>query len=192
MRVVTVSVLVPCVLAALLTGCAEQPRAPVAPPPPGVQAFNLTGRLSVRYEDKNFSGGLRWQHRDDGDELAFTSPLGQTIAQLSSGAGGARLLTSENKLYRAPSVEQLVRETLGWELPLTGLSHWVLGRTMPGATVNAPERDADDRLTGFVQDAWRVHIAAYAPRERGSFPSRMQLSYGDLEIRLVIDALKAE
>src|SRR5262249_13532629 len=111
------------------------------------------------------------------------------VAQLSSDAGGARLVTSENKTYSAPSIEQLAREALGWELPLVGLRYWVLGQTAPGAPVSAAERDAQGRLTRFVQNSWQVQITSYA----GAYPSRMQMNYGgNLEIRLAIDEIKPQ
>ena len=178
-----------------LAACASLP-----PGTPGVPAqlpvggnFDLAGRLAVRYEDKGFSGSLRWQHRDTGDVLALGSPLGQTVAQLTSDGSGAQLITSDQKRYSAVNVETLVRQALGWELPLTGLSHWALGNPVPGDAITVQERDAQGRLVRFVQNAWQVQISSYAAPERGGGPARMQLDYGNnLEIRLVIDDLKTE
>ena len=188
MRVV--AVIAGCALLAACAGLPAPDTQPVAPP--AGENFELTGRLSVKYEDKGFSGALRWKHEGSRDDLALASPLGQTLAQVVSDADGARLTTSENKLYRAASVERLAREALGWELPLAGLRYWVLGKTIPGVAVNSPERDSHNRLTGFVQDAWQVRVTDYLPVERGSSPARMQMGYGSVEIRLVIDDIKTQ
>src|ERR1043166_18025 len=177
-----------------LAGCASLTPPDTSGPSAGVPAgssFELAGRLSVKYEEKGFSGNLRWQHKDAADFVTIASPLGQTAAQLSSDAQGAQLITADRKVYYALSIEALVKEALGWELPITGLSYWALGHPAPGTPVNVRERDAQGRLSHFVQDSWEVSITSYAAAEGGARPARMQLNYGNnLEIRLAIDELK--
>lgn len=150
--------------------------------------FDLTGRISVRHEDKGFSGNVRWQARETTDDLWLGSPLGQVMAQLHRDAGGAVLTTAEQRQYRAASLEGLARDALGWALPVASLRYWVSGRLAPDADARILERDAAGRPVLYVQHAWSVRITDHA--EGTARPRRLQLHYGDLEVRLVIDAFE--
>lgn len=175
------------VVALSLAACA-----PVAPRPETaptlsatpVERFELAGRVAVKHDGQGFSGGVRWQHAPAGDLLWFTSPLGQSVARLTRDADGVTLVDSQDRSYRAPDAETLTRETLGWQLPLAGLRYWVVGRPSPVGVPTA-RFDGGGRLVDLVQDGWQVEFLRYAPDS--GLPSRLNLRYGNLEIKLVVD-----
>lgn len=169
--------------AALLAACAtiSPQREAVAPP-----SFELSGRIVVRYQERGFTSAVRWQQSARADEIWLTAPLGQTIAYLRADGADATLTTSEQKQYHANSIESLTRSAFGWPLPVAGIRHWVLGQSAPGMTLANVERDGDQRLTRFTQDAWRVTLGYPANGEPR--PSRIEVARADAEIRLVIDS----
>src|SRR5258708_16734872 len=115
-------------LAALLVACASLPDA--GRPLPG--GFELSGRVAIRYGKDAASGKIFWRHSDDSDELLITSPIGQGIARISRERDRFRLVTGDNKEYRAADAESLTEQALGWRLPLHGLSDWVQAPASPG------------------------------------------------------------
>jgi outer membrane lipoprotein LolB len=111
-------------LALVLAACAGvAPRARIERPP----AFELAGRIAVRYQDRNFTSAVRWKQQPDGDELWLTAPLGGTIAYLKSDASGATLTAADQKQYHAASIEDLTQSALGWRLPVDDMRYWVRG-----------------------------------------------------------------
>ena len=171
--------------AALLFGCAANPLAPV---PPNEAAFDLAGRIAVRYQERAFSSALRWKQDAAGDELWLNTPLGQTVAYLQDGRDGATLTTAEQKQYRAQSIEALTQSAFGWRFPLAGMRYWVLGQAAPGVGASGVERDGANRLTALIQADWLVAIEyTDATSDR---PSRLDISSGDAHIRMVIDSLE--
>ena len=168
----------------LLAACAELPQQGVAE---ATTAFELTGRIAVRFQDRAFSSALRWKRDAGGDEIWFTAPLGQTIAYLRADNGGATLLAADQKQYRAGSIESLTRSALGWRLPIAGMRNWVLGQPAPGVAAATVERDDASRITRFLQDDMRI---AFSYAEPGAIrPSRIDVAGGEGEIRFVIDSL---
>jgi outer membrane lipoprotein LolB len=169
------------VCAALLAACATPPLQSTGETAP---AFELAGRIAVRYQGRAFSSALRWKH-DASDEIWLTAPLGQTIAYLLADAGGATLTAADQKQYRARSIESLTRSALGWSFPVAGLRYWVLGEPAPGMRLTAVERDDTGRVARFSQDDWQVtlHYAA-----SGNTPSRLDITGSEAEIRFVIDS----
>ncbi|HEV8644567.1 MAG TPA: lipoprotein insertase outer membrane protein LolB [Burkholderiales bacterium] len=174
------------IVLAVVAGCAA-PRAPQALPASnvGIDTFSLTGRVAVRLEQRGYSAKLIWRHAAAGDRLLLLSPVGSVIAELEADASGAMLTTGDNKVYRSGDVQALTREVLGWDLPLEGLQHWVVGRVEPELPVQAEERDARGRLTRLTQNDWRISFLAFAGDS--VLPTRMTLAYDRLSLRLIID-----
>jgi len=166
--------------AMLLAACVTTPPA-TAPP------FELAGRIAVRYQDRIFTGALRWTRNAEGDDIWLSAPLGQTLAHLQEDARGATLTAADRKQYRGSSIESLAQSGLGWRFPLTGMRYWVQGKPAPDMPLAAIERDAASRLTRCAQGEWRVAFA-YAGDD-ATRPSRIEVDGADATIRLVIDGL---
>jgi len=163
--------------AALLGACASLPDARF----PLAGGFELSGRVAVRHGKDAASGRIFWRHSNDADELLITSPMGQGIARLSRERDRFRLLTGDNKEYRAADAESLTEQALGWRLPLAGLADWVQARASPGRP--AEMRGGAEQGMELRQDGWRI---AYEEFREGR-PHRMRLTRDDLEIRLIVD-----
>src|SRR3982751_3856856 len=167
--------------AALMAACASVETVPPGP------AFELAGRIAVRYQERGFSSSLRWKHDGATDEIWLTSPLGQTVAYLQSDADGATLVGSDKKEYRASSIDSLVRNAFGWRFPVADLRYWVVGEAVPGAQPISLERDPAKRIDKLEQGDWQVAFN-YATSD-SKRPSRLLVRGNDAEIRLVIDSL---
>lgn len=176
-------------LALLLGGCAT-----VAPPPPPVEArvpaenWTLQGRIGVHSDEQNLSGQIRWQHRDDRDELLMTSPLGQGVARIVRDGEGVTLEMPNRPRRHARDADTLTREALGYVLPVTGLTWWVQARPAPGRAFDA-KRDASGRLAQLKQDGWTIDYLQYDDDAR---PRKLTVVREGLEIRLVADSWQSE
>lgn len=169
-------------LCLLLAGCAtiDQQTAPAGPVG---EVFHLSGRVSVKYGAEAASGKISWQHDAEGDDLLFSTPLGQGVARIVQRGGLTNLTTSDQKVYQASDVETLTEQVLGWRLPLAGLPDWVRGRAAAGTPA---ETQLDgSRLSELRQSGWLVEYLGYAGES--GLPSRLRLSRDEVEIRLVID-----
>jgi outer membrane lipoprotein LolB len=158
------------------------PRATVSAP-----AFELAGRIVVRYQERGFSSSLRWKQAGGRDEIWLTAPLGQTIAHLEADAEGAMLTAADQRQYRAGSIESLTKSAFGWRFPVDGMRYWVFGEAAPGAPPAAVERDDARRIARLKQGDWQV-VCNYATPD-ATRPSRIDIAGNDAEIRLAIDNL---
>ncbi|HYA21504.1 MAG TPA: lipoprotein insertase outer membrane protein LolB [Burkholderiales bacterium] len=178
----------------LIGACAAPVTKPVSTPQSRIQSlelaqsngFQLSGRVAVKYDEKNFSGGVRWAHNGGDDEIWILAPLGTGVARIVQDANGISLITSKQETYRAHDAESLTREVLGWSLPLSGLQYWVLGIAAPQSVAYA-QRDSQQRLAHLNQDSWEIAYLRYKPEQESGMPARITLSRGDLQISLIID-----
>ena len=175
------------VLLLALGGCASAPHGqPTASLSERADApFNLNGRLSVHHLEQRYAGGLRWQHQMRRDELLLQGPLGITAARIVSDARSASL-ERNGKRYQADDVESLMRQVLGWSLPLPVLHHWLLGEA-DAASPAETERDERGRIALLRQAGWEVRYLRYVDDSADSLPARIALSREDMQVQLVID-----
>ncbi len=129
---------------------------------------------------------LVWRQHGDRFEIDVLTPFGRQLARLSGSDDGVSLTLSKGEQYRAASAELLLRQRLGWTLPVTGLRHWVLGLPAPGP-VTQRVLDDEGRLQSLVQAGWIIVYDRYRVGSGPSLPGRVTLRRGDLRLRLVVD-----
>jgi outer membrane lipoprotein LolB len=172
----------------LLSGCALLPQAPAPgarPAHPESASFAMNGRISIDHHGEKHSAGLHWTHRLQSDEILLLTPLGQTAARVYRDDGIATL-DDGSKHYQDVDAESLMKQVLGWHLPLAGLHLWLLG--MPDSDGAAQiERDDIGRISVLHQSGWNVRYLRYADDSPESLPTRLQLNHEDMQIQLLID-----
>ena len=143
--------------------------------------FDLSGRLAARYGQEAFTGNIAWRHAKSADEMLITSSLGAGVARIVREGDSVVLTTAEPREYKARDAEALTEEVLGFRLPLTGLADWVRGRPSDTAAAKA-DYDGEGLLRSLEERGWKIDYQEY----EGKRPSRMRLTYPDIELRLAI------
>jgi outer membrane lipoprotein LolB len=164
----------------------ERDGAAVLPAPES--SFEIAGRLSARHGADAFAGNFRWRHAGERDELALVSPTGQTVALLSGDQRGVQLQGSDGRIETASDWAALTEHGLGWRLPVDGLAFWIQGAPRTGAPFSV-EATEGGRPAVLRQDGWTIVYQAYAPGA-GAIPrpTRLTLSYPEVELRLAVDS----
>ncbi len=177
--------------ALIVAGCATPTPPPVAEPPAGTPNF-WSGRFAVTYTEDGYqpraerSSG-RFSLLADGPrrQLELSSPLGQTLAQVTLDSGEAVLIASDGKQYRAESGEALTERVFGWRVPIGDLPRWLAGR------VAQPTQHENGLVVAGIDGRWSVRFEAF----EGERPRRLSLDWpadgGDgarrIELKLVVD-----
>ena len=159
------------------------------PPPsavPFVDApFAIEGRLSARRGSEALAANFVWRHAPPLDDLVLSTPLGQTLAEISADTSVPRyeLRTSDGRREEANDWLALTERALGVPVPVAGLAAWLAGA--PHA--NAPhtiEPDGLGRASVVRQDGWEI-VYAYSDAD-ARHPARLQLSRFDVDVRIVV------
>lgn len=171
-------------LLASVSGCVAVPDA-AAPE----RQFDVLGRLSANHQGRAFSSGFRWQSRDGQMDVWLLTPVGQALAHITAGSGGATLVTADQTEYSASSLRSLTQRALGWSLPLDHLQFWIDGRLVPRMVAAGAERDGDGRLSAVEQDGWRVSFSypAGSGASHAALPRRIDAEKEGQRVRVVID-----
>lgn len=155
-----------------------------------IQAFNLKGRIAVNANGKGYSGSVDWAHQQSKDTMDVFTPLGGKAAHIVKSASEVSLTNAKGETISAQSVEALTEKTLGWRLPLSGLSDWAVGRPT-AAPITHQTWDALGRLTQLEQQGWQIEYAQYTPYLHTVLPQKITLKNQSLQLRLVIEQWSA-
>lgn len=162
--------------ALLLAACAALP--PPEQPAPQLtevpRSFEMNGRIAVRAGDRSDIATLRWTRHGPSDTWIITSPLGNEVARIESGPGGATLAQGGSEEQRAPSFQALTRKVLGVPIDPEWLAQGLVGKT-PASLPPGWKFTVDE-----TQDAGVVQLAR-----------RITVRKGDTVVRLVVDGFRA-
>ena len=152
-----------------------------------IKDFSLKGRIGVITKQKNHSARLAWQHMPENDNIDIYSPLGGKVAHIVKTSEQVTLTDSKQKVLHAKDTETLTKDTLGFSLPLAGLSYWSLGKPSNMSIANKMTWDDSGRITTLEQDGWIIEFKNYSVNETYTLPNKVTLKNGQITIKLIID-----
>ena len=186
------------ILLLILTGCATQPPSPYPAPTnvninqqhlatlANIKAFSIKGRLGVVTQKQGFSGNIDWQHQQLADNIDVYSPVGGKVANISKTPSGVTLTDQKGRSISAQDAENLTDMTLGFRLPLTGLSDWALGK--PSASkIEASTWDEKGQLLTLKQDGWDISYENYSENNGINIPNKIVLKSDKVNLKLLVE-----
>jgi len=174
-------------LAFAVASCAVTPAvAPSAVPLATDAPFAIDGRLSARRGRDAIAIAFSWTHAPPRDEFIVSTPLGQSVAELTGDASLPRVevRTADGRREVASDWATLTERAVGVPLPVAGLAAWAQGAPRAN-TAHSLERDAVGRPGVLRQDGCEI-VYAY-PDDSARRPSGFRVACHDLEMRVVID-----
>jgi outer membrane lipoprotein LolB len=189
-------------LAALVlavSACATRPVLPTTPTPEhlalhqqhlaslaNIKAFSLKGRLGVVSQKQGFSGGIEWQHHTTTDNIDVFSPVGGKVANIAKTPDQVILTDQKAHQIKANDAETLTETTLGFRLPLKGLSDWAVGRPTT-SKIEASSWDTQGRLTTLKQDGWDIGFDNYLESGGTFLPTKIVLKSEKVNLKLLVE-----
>lgn len=127
------------------------------------EQVELTGRLNVVYQkdDKPESATVNfsWQQTAQRTDVTLFTPVGSTLATIAVTPQEAVLTQSGKAPRRAPDVDTLSAQMLGWSLPVSGLRDWLQGYAMGADGKRFVASPANDSVT--TKDGWRLRYVSW-------------------------------
>ena len=170
--------------ALLLAGCSLLPGKPVTGRPTA-DAFELKGRIAVRFDGDGYSGTVWWRHAKARDVVELYTPIGTLYARLTRDGLGAVMEAADGKRYEEADAQALSLRVLGWELPLDSLPFWLFAQSAPGGESASVTRGPDGRPGQLDQHDWRVRYRGYFEDFPG-YANRVDLDRAGLNVKLIV------
>lgn len=151
----------------------------------GIASWGLAGKISLDDGDEGGSGRLRWDVEPGLSELDFHGALGRGAWHLRVGPGLARLQLADGTEQVAPGVGDLIRDQIGWTVPLDALQWWVRGLAAPGPVENRI-LDPQGLLVSLRQFGWSVEYDRYGSFGGLQMPVRLDAKRDNYRVKLAI------
>jgi outer membrane lipoprotein LolB len=150
-----------------------------------VSNWSLVGRISLDDGEEGGSGRLQWVVKADQGALDFHGAMGRGAWHMETGPEGAVLQLADGSEYSAPEVDSLVRQQIGWTIPVTALQWWVRGLSAPGK-VDEQSLDASGLLTSLEQFGWQIDYHRYDSDSGITMPTRLDARRDNYRVKLAI------
>lgn len=182
---------------ALLVGCVSTPPRPVgdadalaALAQREAQArseagWHFNGRIALSDAGRGGSGRIDWQQWSEDLAIQVSAPVTRRSWRLSWIDGVARLTGLDGGPIEGADAARLLRDSVGWEIPMTQMVDWVRGLRAPGQAQVSFGPNALPEL--IEQDGWTVQYRGWSELAGRPVPTKVFAKHGDASVRLIID-----
>lgn len=172
-------------LFAFLTGCVTQKDAsgPDSQQLARVTSWTAQGKLAYDVNGQRGNFSFRWIQSNHAYEIVLFGPLGISVATITGNEVLARITTSEGQMLSAPRPEQLLRETLGLDMPVSAMTDWLRGVSLNTGTSGKAKGSAKTAVEGFNELGWQVEVQR---RDKSMNPSRVRISRSGANLLVIV------
>ena len=153
--------------------------------------WGLKGKISLDDGDQGGSGKLQWDVVPGRSELDFHGAMGRGAWHLEMGQGGARLKMADGTEQTAVDVNDLIRENVGWPVPLGALQWWTRGLAAPGK-IDDEQFGSDGLLVSLSQFGWNVDFNRYDSVGDIELPVRLKATRDNYRVKLAVSSWRME
>lgn len=150
-----------------------------------ITEWGLAGKISLDDGDQGGSGKLQWDVEPGHSVMGFSGAMGRGGWQLQMGPEGAQLKMADGTVQTAADVRDLIREHIGWPVPLDALQWWARGLAAPGVTENE-QFGPEGLLISLRQFGWNVDFSRYDSVDGIELPVRLKATRNDYRVKLAI------
>ncbi|MBB6520800.1 lipoprotein insertase outer membrane protein LolB [Pseudoteredinibacter isoporae] len=143
--------------------------------------WRLRGKIGLRSPQKNGSGFIDWQQKNDQFRLQVSGPLGQGSTTITGNKQALQVQGANEQSAQDPNLQ--AERALGWPLPQQEMPYWVRGLAAPDTPHQA--KWSDGLLQQLEQNGWHIEYQRYS-RHRTPLPEKIKLRRDDIQITLVV------
>jgi len=148
--------------------------------------WTLEGRLAVSDGKDGGSGRIVWVQDGDAYSITLRAPVSGQSWRLSGDRGHSRLEGVRPEPVFGDSAQQLLRQELGWVLPVGEMSGWIFGGGFSAAA--RIERDAAGAPLHVVDAGWQLDFVDWRMLEDISLPKRISAKRAPYQVKLAIQS----
>ncbi len=175
-------------LVLLLSGCQSLPTTKDladAQRPSYLRSWQAQGKISLRQDSERTNASFRWRQHSDNYIINLHGPFGQGATELRRTNKGVILENAEVGRVQADTAEELMLQMAGWQVPVSGLRHWITGMPTPDTEVEIQSVDDSGWPAVIVQDGWTIEFKERKNFQGYALPSRVDAYRDDIRVTLV-------
>jgi len=154
-------------------------------------AWAMSGRVALSNGKDGGSGRIEWSQGAGRTQVTLSAPVTRQSWTLTADATGVALDGVAGGPLRGSDAGQLLRESTGWEIPVSALGCWLRGAPADPATMGNAQSafGLDQRLLRIEQGGWVIDYSNWQPDPASGIdlPTRINAEQAANRVRLVVD-----
>lgn len=151
------------------------------------KSWALSAHVFVSDGDRNSgSGDLEWRQSGDRYDFVLRAPTGRTW-KLSGDSRGATLVGVDPQPLHGNDPERLLRDRLGWDVPVDGLAEWVRGMRETGSAATL-QFDEQGLPAVLDQGGWTIQYRDWFGDKSPPLPRKVYASSGKARVKMAIES----
>lgn len=172
-----------------LAGCAGMrpvPESQRAASPSDIKVWKLEGRIAVKTANDGWTANLIWEHDPLQDRLRISGPFSQGLLSIVVQDDLIHVNEGNGVEQTSRDPDALLRERLGFAVPLRSLRYWVTGVPAPEAEhVQVPNEAGGARR--FSQQGWNLAYEKFFQVGAYQLPQKASINGHDVRLKLIAD-----
>ena len=148
--------------------------------------WQITGAIAAKYAEQGWQARMTWHEQArqtfSGRLYAYLTP---EQINIKGSPAGVVLTDQKGRQYRERSIESMIKQSTGWQIPMDRLRFWVRGMPAPFAAYRTTF-DNEARIKTLRQSGWLITYKNYLHMGGYVLPKKIELVKGPLRLRLVI------
>jgi outer membrane lipoprotein LolB len=149
--------------------------------------FVAKGKVSFSDGNKGGHASIEWSQSHHRYRVMLMGPLGIGSLQIIGEPSLVSLTTAKGDTFQAKTPEGLVKQSLGWAIPISPLQYWLRGLPAPGLRPTSQQLDSQNRLHLLQQHGWTIQYQAYTTTSGLAVPRKMVLKSGQLQLKFIFN-----
>lgn len=150
-----------------------------------LKSWQVDGKVGIKTNTDSGSASLFWLQQETYYDIRLAGPLGRGATRIVGNTGKVTMEISGQGRFTAATPEELLKQQLGWNLPISHLAWWIKGLPAPDAPyVNV--LNSDSQLAQLKQDDWTIRYDSYQQVQGYWLPQRIVAESADMRVILVI------
>ena len=182
------------ILLASVSGCALF-RGGTAPAPFLTQAnqalyrldsWRMEGRIGVQTAGDAWQANLFWDHDTAQDRLRLSGPLSQGMVSIVVQKDLIYINEGKGRTELSRRPDALLRDRLGFSVPLSSLRYWILGLPDPQLGYTPLLGDGGSPA-GFLQSGWTIRLDRFTTAGTRVVPQKMSVQGSGVKLKILAD-----
>jgi len=126
----------------------------------GLIDWRYSAKVGISTPEAREQANLVWQFADQANQVRLFGPLGVGAIKIDFDQYGVVLSDSRRVLHRGDSAEALMKEIVGWPIPIDALSYWLFALPLPDKAFQYQDNESG-ALRKLRQLGWEIEYTAY-------------------------------
>ena len=148
--------------------------------------WKALGKIKITVDEQPHSASFEWQQFKDNYAINFFGPFGYGSSWLRRTSKGVTLESPEQPLQWAPTPEQLLQQTVGWQAPINELQYWIKGQPAPTGILDQILTTPEGAYSALTQQGWNIQLSRHKQYGELWLPHKLIATRQGLSVLIIV------